>query len=62
MKHRGPSRKGKIAVFSRYTLEPHEQRELKALTKREKRSVANMISVLLSEALQARRQTRAESE
>lgn len=45
----------KTTGMTRYNLDPQEIAELKALAKLERRSVANMVSVLLSEALQARR-------
>lgn len=44
-----------LRTMSRVTLLPAEQRELLQLCEREKRSYANMLSILVSEALARRR-------
>lgn len=53
-KHRGESRKGKAAGITRYTLDKESFERLQSLAKIERRSVANMISVLVAEVLEHR--------
>jgi hypothetical protein len=54
-KHRGPSRSGKVTTnMSRFTLDPPIERAFQAMVLREQRSVANMASVLITEAIEAR--------
>jgi hypothetical protein len=53
-KHRGPLTKDKINRFSRITLDKTISDLLYEMAEREQRSVGNLISVLVTEAIQAR--------
>jgi len=57
-KHRGESRRGKAAGLTRYTLDRAIMRELQAMAAAERRSLANMVSVLVTEALVARKRAK----
>lgn len=54
-RHRGESSVGKTVTLSRTTLNKLDESDLRRMCREEKRSRANAISVLVSEALAERR-------
>lgn len=53
-KHRGPTLKGHVPRMYRFALTPEEHKAFEAMAFRERRSLGNMATVLIAEALHAR--------